>query len=143
MVKRDGKPLTMLPPTTEAFRQNVLQAHDQISVWRSALLPQPPSFDSSDYGWTLEETNKTLTPRKLPSDVAVAPPEVLELLRCGCSTNKPCSSQRCGCNNGHLPCTFFCACRGEANCRNPFNKHAREADEENDIPSETDENVMD
>ena len=73
-------PLKTLPPTTEAFRENVLRANVQISVWRSALLPEPPSFDPSDYGWTLEETNKTLNLRTLPSDVAVAPPEVLELL---------------------------------------------------------------
>ena len=41
--------------------------------------------------WTLEETNKTLTPRTLPPDVAVAPPEVLELLWCGCSDVRPMS----------------------------------------------------
>ena len=126
-------PLKTLPPTTEAFRENVLRAHVQISVWRSAMLPEPPSFDPTDYGWTREENTKTLTPRTLPTDVAVAPPEVLKLLRCGCSTNEPCSSHRCGCYKGRLPCTFFCACLGELNCRNPFNKHDDgEEDEENE-----------
>ena len=138
-------PLKTIPPTTEAFRENVLRAHIQIAVWRSALMPDPPSFDPSDYGWTREEATKTLTPRTLPQDVALAPPEVLKLLRCGCSTNEPCSSHRCCCNNGHLPCTFFCACHGESNCRNPFNKHdTGEVDEENDISSEpVDENFID
>ena len=74
-----------------------------------------------DYGWSRDETTKTLTPKTLPPDVAIAPPEILELLRCGCSTDQPCSTQRCGCLTGHLPCTFFCACRGESSCANRYN----------------------
>ena len=49
------------------------------------------------------------------------------------STNDPCSSQRCGCQTGHLPCTFLCACCGELSCCNPYNKDMeREADDEDE-----------
>lgn len=126
-------PLKSIPPTREAFRENVLRAHLQIAIWKSACLPDPPSFEPSEYGWLRDEPTKTLTPKTLPSDVALAPPEVLEMLRCGCSSDEPCSTQRCRCHTGHLPCTFFCACRGESRCQNPYNKDKEsEADDGNE-----------
>ena len=114
-------PLKSIPPTSEAFRENVLRAHAQIGVWKSALHPDPPSFDPTEYGWSRDKPSKFLTPRTLLADVPLAPPEVLELLRCGCSTDEPCSTQRCGCHTGHLPCTFFCACHAESHSQNPYN----------------------
>ena len=124
-------PLKTIPPTSDAFRENVLRAHVQIAVWKSAPQPDPPPFDPTDFGWFRDESTKTLTPKTLPPDVALAPREVLEMLRCGCSTEEPCGTQRCGCHTGHLPCTFFCACHGESHCQNPYNKE-READEGNE-----------
>ena len=82
-----------------------------MTVWKSAPETDPPSLDPTEYGWVRDEATKTLIPTTLPLDVALALPEVLELLRCGCSTNGRCRSQRCGCNSGQLPCTFFFACR--------------------------------
>ena len=86
--------LKSLPPSSEAFRENVLRAHVQIAVWKSAACPDPPAFEATEYGWSRDESTKTLRPITIPSNVALAPPEVLELLRCGCSTGEPCSSQR-------------------------------------------------
>ena len=85
--------LKTVPPTSETFKENVLRAHFQVAVWKSAPEPDPPSLDPKEYGWVHDEATKTLTPRTLPSDVALAPSEVLELLRCGCSTDEPCRSQ--------------------------------------------------
>ena len=99
--------LKTVPPTTEAFRENVLRAHIQIAIWKSAHDPDPPSLDPTEYGWVRDEATKTLTPRTLPLDVALAPSNILELIRYGCSTDEPCGTQRCGCNSGHLSCTFF------------------------------------
>jgi len=70
-------PLKSIPPTREAFRENVLRAHVQVAVWRSAPQSEPPSFDPTDYGWSRDETTKTLTPKTLPPDVAIAPPEII------------------------------------------------------------------
>ena len=59
----------------------------------AAFEPDPPPLDPTEYGWVCDEATKTLTSRTLPSDVALAPREVLEFLRCGCSTDEPCRSQ--------------------------------------------------
>ena len=100
----EASPQKSIPPTSEAFRENVLRAHVQIAVWKSALHPDPPSFDPTEYGWSSDEPSKTLTTRTLPSDVPLALPEVLELLQCGCSTDEPCSTQRY--SGGKLANTF-------------------------------------
>jgi len=101
-----------------------------VALWKSAPEPDPLFLDPTEYGWVRDEATKTLTPRTLPLDVALAPPEVLELLRCGCSTDEPCHSQECGCNSGQVPCTFFCACRGGPNCRNPYKIDKERASED-------------
>ena len=125
-----------VPPTSEAFKENVLRAHFQVTVWKSAPETEPPSLDPTEYGWVpyvmkpQRLLHPHLTPTTLPSDVALAPPEVLELLRCGCSTDEPCHSQECGCNSGQVPCTFFCACRGGPNCRNPYKIDKERASED-------------
>jgi len=137
--------LKTVPPTSEAFRENVLRAHIQTAVWKSALEPDPPFINPTEYGWVRDEATKTLTPRTLSPDVALAPPEVLELVDCGCSTDEPCGSQRCGCNSGHLPCTSFCACRGGPNCQNPYNidkERASEDDSEDCSEPDADDDLM-
>ena len=55
--KRMGKknitaapPLKSMAPTMEPFRENVLRAHVQISMWKSVTQPDPPSFDPAEYG---------------------------------------------------------------------------------------------
>ena len=97
----DASRLKTVPPTSEAFKENVLRAHFQVAVWKSAPEPDPPSLDPKEYGWVRDEVTKTLTPRTLPSDVALAPPQVLELLRCGCSTDEPCRSNNNNNNNNN------------------------------------------
>ena len=52
--------LKCLPPTTDAFAQNVYKAHLQASIWRSVLSPHPPDIDVTQYGWSKDETSKTL-----------------------------------------------------------------------------------
>jgi len=37
--------LCLLPPTTEAFVENVKRAHHQASIWRSAKEEDPPELD--------------------------------------------------------------------------------------------------
>jgi len=105
-------------------------------------MEDPPSLDPTEYGWVLDKATKTLTHRTLPSDVALAPSEVLELLRCGCSTDEPCRTQRCGCNSRHLPCTFFCACHGGPNCRKIVKERASEDDNDDCAESDGDTDLM-
>ena len=76
--------------------------------------------DATQYSWIRDEASKKLIPLTVPSDVQLAPPEILILLRCGCTSDKPCHTARCGCVSAHLSCTFFCACQGEIRCGNEF-----------------------
>ena len=113
--------LKTLPPTTEAFEENVRRAHFQTVIWKSALHSSPPSLDATKFGWMRDVATKSLTPVSLPSDIDVAPREILEMIRCGCSSEKPCRSAQCRCCAARLPCTLFCACRGESDCNNESN----------------------
>jgi len=78
--------LKTLPPTTEAFEENVRRAHFQTVIWKSALHSSPPSLDATKFGWMRDAVTKSLTPVSLPSDTDVAPREILEMIRCGCSS---------------------------------------------------------
>ena len=64
--------LASLPPTNEAFNENVARAHLQMAVWRNALQPDPPAIDPTAFGWSREEGSKTLIPTTLPSDTPLA-----------------------------------------------------------------------
>ena len=122
--------LKALPPTTQAFKENVKRAHIQAAIWKSALTASPPPVDVTEYGWSRDEASSTLKPVSLPPGVAVAPPSVLELIRCGCASKEPCKSAKCGCEAAHLPCTFFCSCNSDNVCLNPFNKQAELDDDD-------------
>ena len=55
-----------LPPTSEAFRENVKRAHLQCAIWKRAL-QEPPNVDPTGYGWERDEEKKSLEPVTLPS----------------------------------------------------------------------------
>jgi hypothetical protein len=70
-----------------------------------------------------------------PSNTATkhrcAPPEVLDMIKCGSTTDTPCLTAMYGCYKAHSPCTMFCGCQ-EVNCRN---EHTRRVDIVNDCDS--------
>ena len=102
--------LSSLPPTTEAFSENVKRAHLQTFIWKNALQLQPQSLEATDYGWTKNMTMKSLKPTTVPVNTPLAPSNILKMIRCTCSSETPCKTSRCGCNNAKLPCTIFCLC---------------------------------
>jgi len=114
--KKNGKghtsspKLCTLPPTKEAFTENVKRAHYQAILWRMLETSHPPALDPEEYGWMRDVKNKSLSPITVPDDVKLAPEYVLEMIRCGCKSESPCNSRRCGCQVRGLPCTIFCAC---------------------------------
>ena len=118
-----GPKLHSLPPTTESFTENVKRAHLQTSVWKQATEIDPPKMDPVDYGWEKNEATKSLVPVMLPKDVKLAPPEVLQLIKCSCGSETPCGTLRCRCNSARLSCTIFCACQGSVICSNGQTKH--------------------
>ena len=52
--------LSALPPTTEAFTQNVLRAHLQTYIWKFSLQRHPANLDPLDYGFKMNEITRTL-----------------------------------------------------------------------------------
>ena len=101
--------LCSLPPTTEAFVENVKRAHYQAIVWRSHEESNPPKLNRELFGWTKDEKRKTLRPTYLPHNTELAPKYIMRLIKCGCKSATPCS-----CTRDKLKCTIFyaCYCRG-------------------------------
>jgi len=111
-----------LPPTTESFLQHVHRAHYQTIIWKSALSPDPPSLDPVRYGWSKDESGQGLVPVTVADKVPPVPVEVLQIIKCGCSSNTPCSTARCGCVVAQLACSMFCSCNGSDDCCNERTK---------------------
>ena len=78
-----------------------------MAVWRNALPPDTPAIDPTVFGRSLEEASQTLIPTTLPSDTPLAPDDSLKLVRCSCSSENPCKTQRCGCSSASLACSVF------------------------------------
>ena len=76
--------LCSLPPTTEAFQINVRRAHFQCTIWRRALMQEPPNLDPSEYGWFKDEVTKSLQPVMLPPTKLLAPDYILRRECCSC-----------------------------------------------------------
>ncbi len=69
---------------------------------------------------------------KLPPGKPAAPPEILQMIRCWCSSDQSCGSGRCGCHRGNLACTMFCAFYAEHNCCNHMTNYTDEELHESD-----------
>lgn len=123
--------LCSLPPTRDAFTENVKRAHYQCCIWRQAL-HDPPNLDPTQYGWMKEEQSTSLQPITLPTAVQPAPDYILKMVRCSCSSNTPCRSKACGCNTAHMACTLFCSCQGGVECANQHTKAVAELDDQDD-----------
>ncbi|MES9884040.1 MAG: hypothetical protein ABW185_24600 [Sedimenticola sp.] len=105
--------LCSFPPTTESFHEHVKRAHLQAIYWFSTPNPHPPNLDPTEYGWIRHEQSKSLDAVAIPSGVPPAPPAVMQLIKCSCSSSKPCSTYRCSCLSAQLACTVFCKCAGQ------------------------------
>ncbi|KAG1651907.1 Craniofacial development protein 2 [Nymphon striatum] len=61
--------LCALPPTTEAFKENVARAHLQVAIWLHALDQYPPSLEPNEHGWSQEEGSNVHNPITVPADI--------------------------------------------------------------------------
>ena len=121
--------LSSLPPTTEAFTQNVLRAHCQCAIWLSTLSPDPPNIDPANFGWKRDEDNECLVPVMLPPGIDALPKEVQKLMACGCQATEPCGKGNCSCRTLRLTCTIFCKCSGSNSCRNPYSVSVKDIED--------------
>lgn len=114
--------LCSLPPTTEAFVENVARAHLQLIVWRNALEPSSPDLEPTEHGWSRIAGSRTLSPTTVSPGTPLAPLDLLKLIKCSCQSQTACKSQRCSCCSANMPCTTFCVCQGGQECQNERNK---------------------
>ena len=77
--------LYSLPPTNEAFIENVHRCHLQVAIWKAALLVSPPKLETQKYGWERNHQG-ILFPRTIPPGTLSAPQNILQLIRCNCKT---------------------------------------------------------
>ena len=110
--------LKSLPPTSEAFAENVKRTQLQASIWMAALDPDPPAMEPCEYGRLKDEHFKALQPLMFPSETQIAPSDVLKMIQCSCAGDQLCSTMRCSCQSSPLGCSPFCKCGGEENCCN-------------------------
>jgi hypothetical protein len=89
--------LRLLQPSRDAFKVNVQRAHIQTAILKSALDSEPPAFDPAEYGCERGEHTRRMIPVTLPPNVVVAPPEVLDMIKCGSSTDTTFLTAMCGC----------------------------------------------
>ena len=80
--------LCSLPPTNEAFKENVKRAHSVCCTWKMAL-QDPPIMNPMEYGWVEDDISNSLQPTMLPPATKPTPDYILKLVRCSCSSAMP------------------------------------------------------
>lgn len=100
------KAASEFPPTEDAFKQHVLRARYQTSVWLQSHVPVPDLISPDGNGWVTKDGK--LVPVMFLKDAA--PVEVRDLTHLYC-TDTDCAVQRkCHCLQNGLPCIEFCSC---------------------------------
>ncbi|KAK1886117.1 DNA-directed RNA polymerases I II and III subunit RPABC1 [Dissostichus eleginoides] len=77
--------LAALPPTNEAFIENVKRAHFQAMLWRNLNVNLLPALNPEEFGWKKDTCNRSLIPTHLPEDAKRVTDYILEMIRVGCS----------------------------------------------------------
>ena len=80
--------LASLPPTREAFIENVKRAHFQTVLWRTINI-DPRQLKPEEFGGKMDTDNNSLSLIGLPDDTKPAPDYILERIRCGCKGEPP------------------------------------------------------
>ena len=123
--------LESLPPTDEVYHKNLKRAHIQAAIWRNLLQTYPPVINPLDFGWVKDLTSPWLVPSTVLLGVNLIADEVLEIIRCSCSSQQTYKSQRCTCIKSCLSCSTFCEYQGGLTCCNPstlkFDSHFDES----------------
>ena len=128
--------LCSIPPTTEAFTENVHRCHLQVAIWKAAL-HESPEMDSTKYGWELDHIG-IMVNRTVPSGTLSAPPDILQLIHCNGNASG-CRIAACSCTK--IGYTILCLCEGVEACTNPLTRSQTENESEKTI-EDPDDNDM-
>ncbi len=89
-------------------------------------------MDPTNYGWLKEKNSKLLLPVSTTSDMKLAPPEAMEMMRCSCSSELSCGNGYCDCSTNQLSYMYnFCSC-GLNTCQNKWTNEVDCQNEENE-----------
>ena len=75
----------------------------------TAMSADPPQLNPRLFVWEEESPGGTSVPTTFQPAVALAPDYLLRLIKCGCSSDKPCKTLRCTCYKSKMGCTICCA----------------------------------
>ncbi len=78
-----------------------------------------PDINITMCGWRIESG----VPHPCIWGDTFAPPELMEVVACGCSSQSACSRNTCSCKAAGFSYTSFCKCQASNNCHNPHIKH--------------------
>ena len=130
MQKRGGcLKLSSLPPCEESLLLHVKRVHLQMILAKSANKQSPPFLNISDFGWTVVDGIPT---PQLGKDPPI-PPELSDMVSCGCKVIGKACKGRCSCKQANMSCTAYCACSQQDTCFNPFTGKGQ-----NDIEEDSD-----
>ena len=102
--------LCSLPPTTEAFTENVKRAHLYATHWKASIEGTVPPIDALTPCW--EHDGSNLKPTTVPEGALSAPVAVLVMMRCGRATGF--KGGHCRCST--IGCTVFFVYAKEVRC---------------------------
>ena len=114
--------LASLPPTNVAFNENVAHSLSGGSMEEGTATRSTGNWHNNFWlvaGRSIQNSYPDNTSQWHPA----APDDLLKLVRCSCSSETPCKTQRCGCSRASLACSMFCASQGGQGC---FNERTRQ-----------------
>ena len=92
------------------------RCHLQVIPWKAAHQTKPPDVDVRDFRWTISDDG--LQP--VTGIGNIDPPELLKVIACNCSSDKPCSRATCSCRGNTVSCTGYCQCEAHEQCHNSY-----------------------
>ena len=125
---------SQLLPTRDALLQHIRRANYQAAIWHRALEAQPNVPNPSSHGW-LVNGNGHLVIQWMTQPPA--PHDLLKLISCNCRSS--CSTRRCSCVRGSLPCTDVCGCAG---CENNLHSSKFAASNEETADQSAEEDLV-
>ena len=105
--------------------------------WKAADKENPPDVNICDYGWYIQEVTDIhgkliQIPHPFVAKVAPAPPGLMDVVSCTCSSDEPCSTRACSCQRVGISCTYYCKCRCGEVCKNQRNHKADNVEDDVD-----------
>ena len=132
---KKGKALDLktLPPTDKNVLLHMKRVNLQVILCKAANQTGPPQLSITDFGWEVVDG----VPCPVYDKGLVGPPDVLSVISCSCKAEgTACSSARCSCRKGSMPCAAYCNCDGGEDCFNPYKVEAQCDDEESEDDSD-------